>query len=69
MNKYQVLIIKGNYDNFLARPPIFSLCDTKGWNRLATQGDIGKEKCVKWGNSLKSEVMMIKRKIKRINSF
>ena len=30
MNKYQNLIIKGNYDNFLARPPIVSLCDTKG---------------------------------------
>ena len=30
MNKHQLLIIKGNYDNFPARPPIFSFFDTKG---------------------------------------
>ena len=41
---------------------LVSLCDTRGKNLLAKQGDIGKEKRVEWGNSLKSEVMMIKRK-------
>ena len=46
-----------------------SFCDTKGQKLLATQGDIGKEKRVKWGNSFESEVVIIKEKIKRINSF